>query len=102
MKYLGWGCSWFQLKGVLPDCCAQRRCLNLGERPPGCRKRMFDRSLCILFYFILFASFWHVGQHAPKKGLRKENHHFTEGDMGAKPQVLEGSSGLRPLGDRES
>lgn len=38
---------------------------------------------------------------SPKKGLRKESHHFSEGDMGTKPQVLEGSASFCPLGDRE-
>ena len=111
MKYLSRECSGFQLKGFLSDCCAHRRCFNLGELPLGCLEK--TSTGLFLFYLICFISVCgSVCPHpnddenwkrwgSPKKGLRKESHHSSEGDMGTKPQVLESSASLCPLGDRE-
>lgn len=111
MKYLSRECSGFQLKGFLSDCCAHRRCFNLGELLLGCLEKtstgLFPFYL-ICFILVCGSACPHPNDDenwkrwgSPKKGFRKESHHFSEGDMGAKPQVLEGSASFCPLGERE-
>lgn len=96
----------FQLKGFLSDCCAHRHRLNLGELPLG-RLGKTSTGLFDLLHFGVWVTMPHPNDDenwkrcgSPKKGLRKESHHFSEGDMGAKPQVLEGPVSSCPLGNR--
>lgn len=112
MKYLARECSWFQLKGFLSDSALTGAALIWGNFPLGC----LERTLTGLFIFYLICFVSACGSacpnpnddenwkrwSSPKKGLRKESHHFSEGEMGAKPRILEGSASFRLLGDRES
>lgn len=100
MKWLGRECSRLQLKGFLSACGAHSRCLRSGgtsPRLPARTSRGPFTSDWIRFVSLRGSACPNSNDDEneqvgpPRERIREEGHHCSEGDMGGKPWVPEGS-----------